>query len=162
RLGRSPSCARPRGREGGAVKTRAARPEGCVSDFTLDRRLARELDDAEREVIEAHVTTCERCLARAGELHQDRERFAREAPAVGDSRAAAPLALDDDARAKRRWMGQVGAALALAAAIVLVAAFRRGDVRDGTRTKGGKPVLGFYVNHQGNVRLGGADEGVVP
>jgi hypothetical protein len=84
-------------------------------------------------------------------LTRERDDFASSAPSLPAKN-----------RVTRIHAGRIAGALALAAALVLFLTFRGGGGDEGTRTKGGKTKLGFYVNHGGNVRLGGPDEHVVP
>jgi anti-sigma factor RsiW len=135
------------------------RPEGCFSDFALDRRLAGELEEAEREALDRHATVCERCGHRLEELSREREAFAREARPL----ALAPMSKTCDAQRSRpqavvTWLFGAGAAVAAAAAVVLLV---RGEP-DTTRTKGHSAALGFYVSHAGAVRPGAPGERVEP
>lgn len=133
------------------MKLERSRPEACLSDFALDRRLAKELEGEEAAAADTHIAECTRCEGRAAELLRERDEFAKAAPAL----RAAPRRL--------RFTGRAASALALAAAVVLFVAFRgpRPDT-SGTRTKGDGAKLGFYVNHNGSVRLGGPNERVAP
>ena len=126
-----------------------ARPEGCLSDFTLDRWLAGELSGPEAAVVEGHAAGCARCGRRADEIRGERDAFGRDAPPLVRRRAA---------RAPARWLWGSGALAAAAAGILLFAHAHD----DGTRTKGARSAIGFYVNHAGSVRLGLAGERVEP
>lgn len=142
------------------MKPPASRPEGCLSDFALDRRLARELGGADAAAAEAHLADCKRCGARAAELSRERDAFAKDAPPL-----RLPGALAPEVPKRRRFLGAgAGGALALAAAVALFFTFRAprpgGDDGHGTRSKGDAAKLGFYVNHAGSVRLGGPGEHV--
>ena len=117
------------------------RPEGCLSDYALDRELAGEAKSS-------HIETCERCSARRAVLAEEKSVFAKTAPALRPRARVFP------------WPRIVGG-LAVAAALLLFLAYRP-PADDGTRTKGGGEKLGFYVSHDGAVRLGGMDERVNP
>ena len=53
------------------------RPEGCLSDFALDRMLAGE---PENEAHRAHLGACERCAKREAELRAERDAFQQNTP----------------------------------------------------------------------------------
>ncbi len=128
------------------------RPEACLSDFALDRRLAGELDEQEEREARAHLETCDRCAGRFGELARERDAFRAE---------PVPPAFETPSRRKASRARLVAATsvLAMAAAILLFVRFRPGD---GTRPKGDAVRLGFYVKHGESVRLGGSGEHVAP
>lgn len=128
------------------------RPEACLSDFALDRRLAGELDAHEERDAHAHLEACERCVRRFGELSRERDAFRAE---------PLPPAFEAYPRRKssRARLVAVTSALAMAAAISLFVGFRPGE---GTRPKGDVVRLGFYVKHGESVRLGGSGERVAP
>jgi len=131
------------------VRTRG---EGCLADFTLDRRLARELDDAEETGVRAHLAICPRCAERYAALARERDLFAADAP---------PLRLPP--RRGYVWpriVAGAGAALAMAAGVALV--LRVHDRDQGVRAKGAAARLEVFVNHDGVVRHGGAVETVEP
>jgi hypothetical protein len=146
---------------------RRTRPEGCLSDFALDLRLARELD-VEEATARAHLETCARCTNRLATRALEREAFAKDAPPLEPRSVTSQAA---SLRGRRRWWQTAsgGAALAAAACLVLFFAWRRGSSespapsRDAEelRTKGEDAKLGFYVNHAGRVRAGGPHERVV-
>jgi hypothetical protein len=129
-----------------------SRPEGCLSDFAVDRWLAGELHGAEAAALEGHAAGCARCGRRVDEIRSERETFAREAP---------PLLLASRApSAARRWMFAGSGAIAAAAGILLF--LHAHDDSPLTRTKGGANELGFYVSHVGAVRVGVTGERVEP
>lgn len=141
---------------------RRSRPEACLSDFALDRRLARDLDAVEEAAASTHLDGCARCERRFLELSRQRDEFAKAAP---------PLACRGASRAgSKRWSPIAGAAgLAAAAALLLLFAFRGPrEIRpaphddEGLRAKGNIAKLGFFVNHEGSVRAGGPNERVGP
>lgn len=119
------------------------RPEGCLSDFALDRMLAGEPGN---EAHHAHRAACERCTKREAELRAERDAFQRDAP---------PLVLP-----RKRWIPYAG--LAVAASILLFVFVRPPPSEDTTRTKGTGVRLGFYVKHHDAVRAGGPNERVEP
>jgi hypothetical protein len=144
------------------MKPASSRPEGCLSDFAIDRRLAGELTGPEEATARAHLEGCTRCERRVTELAAGRDAFAKEAP---------PLRLPAGREPRKARHFSVAAiassGLALAATIVLLVAFRPpkgalGTDPEGTRTKGDAEKLGFYVNHAGKVRRGGPGERVQP
>lgn len=144
------------------MKLRESRPDGCVSDFALDCRIAGELDAAAASAASEHLATCTRCASRLAELLRARDAFVSEAPALRPPKARAPGRTRGRAATSR-----VALALALAAALALFVQFRgrrAGTAREGdaTRAKGGAASLGFYVNHGGMVRRGGPGERVRP
>jgi hypothetical protein len=122
------------------------RPEGCLSDLALDRRLAHELDAREEEAALAHIADCARCGDRFAELARQRDAFATDAPPLVVSR-------------NRSWLA-IGAAFAAAAILLFFVVFR--GPSDDTRTKGPEANIGFFVNHAGAVRRGGPEERVAP
>jgi hypothetical protein len=133
------------------VLSSTQRPEGCLSDFAFDRRLAGELEAHEEEAARAHVDGCTRCTRRWEELSRELEAFANE---------PLPPRLRAHARGSRtRLVVAASAVLAAAAALVL---FLRPPAIDGTRMKGGDVKLGFYVKHGESVRLAGPGERVGP
>jgi hypothetical protein len=110
-----------------------------VSELSIDRLLAGELPAADVAAMRDHAASCTRC----GDLLADALAVRREAlPRLPLPRRRAP------------W---VAAAAALAAAGVLVLAWPHNAA--GTRTKG-TAVLGFYVSHEGQVRLGHTQESI--
>lgn len=128
------------------------RPEGCLSDFAFDRRLAGELDPREEAEARAHVEECARCASRWEELSREREAFAAE-PLPSGLRARA------HARISKGRLFATAGALAAAAAIVLAV---RALPSDGARTKGDDVKLSFYVKHGSSVRLGASGDAVAP
>jgi hypothetical protein len=128
------------------------RPDECLSDFALDRRLGSELGAEEETLARGHIASCPRCAGRWTLLRAERDAFAAEAPAL---RARA---LPGRGR-PRRWLAAGMCAVSAAvAALVLTSA----PEREGTRSKGGVWRLGFYVSHAGAVREGAPGERVQP
>jgi hypothetical protein len=130
------------------------RPESCLSDFALDRRLAGEFAPAEEASALEHVATCRRCERRWAELRAGRDAFAAEAPPL--SLGAVPAR-----GGGRAWRVVAGGCVAAAAVVALVL---RGHPDDaGTRAKGGSSArFGFFVRHAGTVREGRSGERVQP
>ena len=137
-----------------------SRPTGCLSDLRVDRWLAGDLGAADEESARAHAAGCAACAARVA-------RF-REAHAASASEAAAGLAAILEAAtppARPRWRLWVPFAAGLTAAVAALALLvRPADTGDalGTRTKGPRAHLGFFVKHGDAVRRGGWDEKVSP
>jgi hypothetical protein len=121
------------------------KPEGCLSNYALDRLAAGELPDA--AAAEWHLGGCARCSARRAELGRGRDGF----------RAAPPPLRRAKAAATGWWVSGVAAAttVALAAAAILLL------LPDTTRTKGG-PRVEAFVRHDGAVRVAGPGERVAP
>ena len=121
------------------------RPEGCMSNYALDRLAAGELPDA--AAAEWHLGGCVRCSARRDELSRERDGF----------RAAPPPLRRTTAAATTWWISGVAAAttVALAAGASLVL------LPDATHTKGG-PRVDSFVRHDGAVRAAGPGERVAP
>ncbi len=132
---------------------RRARPEGCLSDFAFDLRLAGELAPDEAAAATAHLATCTRCTARAGAMLEARDSFAAGAPA---------LRLRSTKVVSRGMSATLYAALAMAAAVLLFVAVRPRAVELGTRAKGRGPRIDYYVSHAGSIRHGIASERVLP
>ncbi|MBV8757674.1 MAG: hypothetical protein JO257_10375 [Deltaproteobacteria bacterium] len=108
-----------------------------VSELSIDRLLAGELPAGDVAAMRDHAAACDRCgLLLADALAAKREVLPR-----------LPLP-----RSRAPYIAAIGA---LAAAGVLVASWPHPQPT--VRTKG-TPVLGFYVSHEGRVRLGHAHE----
>lgn len=134
------------------VTSSPSRPESCLSDFALDRRLAGELDPREEAEVRAHLDGCVRCAQRWDELPRERETFMNE-PLPPQLRA------HSERKASRRRLVAAGGLAAMAAAVLLFVRFYPAEE---TRTKGSSVKLGFYVKHGEHVRLGGPGEHVSP
>ncbi len=110
-----------------------------VSELSIDRLLAGELPPGDVAAMRDHAAACERC----GLLLADALAAKREAlPRLPLPRSRAPY---------------VAAVAALAAGGLAIVSWPRSEPR--VRTKGA-PVLGFYVSHEGRVRLGHAHEAI--
>ena len=111
-----------------------------VSELSIDRLLAGELAPADVAAMRDHAASCGRC----GDLLADALAVRREPlPRLPLPRRRAPV------------VAALAAVGALAAAGMLVLAWpHHADV---VRTKG-TAVLGFYVSHEGQVRLGHTQE----
>ncbi|MBI4816739.1 MAG: hypothetical protein HY791_10800 [Deltaproteobacteria bacterium] len=109
-------------------------PEGCLSDFALDR-IAAELDPSPR-----HLEECARCRGRLSELAE-----LKRAPLPPMASAARQRERRLEPRRLYPWAGLA----ALAASAVL---FVRSP--SGLRTKGSDFELGFFVRHGEGVRRG--------
>ena len=108
-----------------------------VSELSIDRLLAGELPPGDVAAMRDHASACERC----GALLADALAAKREVlPRLPLPHSRAP------------WIAAVAA---LAAGALLVASWPHAAPT--VRTKGA-PVLGFYVSHEGRVRLGHAQE----
>jgi hypothetical protein len=138
----------------------APRPHGCLSDFALDRLLARELDGtAEEAAARAHLAGCARCAGRLAAFAAvvaptppapavTAAPPARPAPALAVATAppASPrLSVVAGGPRPRRWM-PAAAGVALAAGVAAVFALRppADDGGGGTRVKGGA-TLGVWA-----------------
>src|SRR4051812_46111376 len=116
---------------------RRARPEACLSDFALDRRLAGEVTTEEAAAATAHLESCPRCSARVVVLMRGRDSFAAEAPA---------LRLLSKRAASRRVSASLYTVVAIAAAVLLWVRFRAQTDEVGTRAKGHGPRIDYYVS----------------
>jgi hypothetical protein len=114
----------------------------CLSRLTCDQLLSGEL--ADREDLEQHCASCERCAALLARHRQERASF------------AIPLRRP---RRHRRWAAGLATAAA-ALGLWLVVTPDRGD-ESGTRSKG-KPAISFYWKHGDVTRKGGLREIVFP
>jgi hypothetical protein len=129
--------------------TQLGRPEGCLTDLTLDTWSGGELDRAATERASAHTAVCERCRCRRAVLDAERvafyaaaDSFSAHATQVRSGRHAQP-------RQAGRWaFGGVLAALAATATLVLMP-----GRLPGTRQKGG-PSLSFFVKRSDHVLSG--------
>ncbi|WP_437895676.1 DUF4384 domain-containing protein [Sorangium sp. So ce124] len=144
-----------------------ARPEGCLSDLTLDELMAGQLDAAAAQEASAHVAGCSRCSARRSEMEAARASFAASAPPLRLARGAPAPRAAEKVRPPRRWLAPAAAsALAAAAAALFFFRFHAGpEGRDaeipGERIKGAERI-GFYVKRGGSVLPGGAGERLQP
>jgi hypothetical protein len=130
---------------GPAATLEPGRPPGCLSELALERLRLGESSDVEGRT---HLAGCSRCGALLAAL-------ADGAATLPPRRVTAPR--------RSRWPSLVGAALAMAAAVAIVAWVPKPE-GEGTRRKGGAGAvrLGFFVRHDGGVRRGGDGERVVP
>jgi len=128
------------------------RPEGCLTDFAFDRRLAGELAAEEAAAATAHLATCPRCSARAEALLRARDAFAMAAPA---------LCLPMKKATSRRLPASLYAGLAMTATVLLFLEFRP-QPELGTRAKGRGPRIDYYVSHADVVRHGVVADHVAP
>jgi hypothetical protein len=116
-----------------------------VSELSIDRLLAGELPQGDVAAMRDHATSCARCHA-----------------LLTDALAARRASLPRLALPRRRvpWLAASALAAAglLAAAGVLAVAWPHTQAPE-VRTKG-SALLGFYVAHQGQVRLGHAHEAI--
>lgn len=111
-----------------------------VSELSIDRLLAGELPPGDVAAMRDHASACERCgLLLADALAAKREVLPR-----------LPLP-------RRRTPYVAAAVAALAAGALAIVSWPRSAPM--VRTKG-TPVLGFYVSHEGRVRLGQAHEAI--
>lgn len=122
--------------------TQHVRGPDCLSRLHCDQLLSGERED--RDVLQRHCASCERCTALLARHREERASF------------AVPLRRP---QRHHRW----AAGLATAAAVLglwLVVVRDRGDGA-GTRSKG-KPAISFYVKHGAATRRGGLGEVVFP
>jgi hypothetical protein len=131
--------------------------------FTLERLLADDLADDERNAAERHLQACGSCRAAFAALEADAEAFRAEVP-------YAPFRIEHEARRAARpvkaswlrlWLPGIATAAAVASAI-LITVVPRGDDPPGTRIKGGPVALTFSVLEAGVVRPGVAGETLTP
>ena len=136
------------------------RAPDCLSDLSIDRMLAGDLDGGARARARDHVAGCAACAARVATFETARAATPPDLEAIRRIAAASPAPA-----ARRRWRGlwpSLGLALAAGAAVVVVAVRPLAPGSDdATRTKG-PARLGFFVKHGDAVRRGGADESVSP
>jgi len=118
-----------------------------VSDLAIARLLEGELTDLEAAGIRDHAQSCARCESMYRHARSVQAEFLSLVP---------PLATP---RRSRRVV--VGGGIALAAAVFAVVALWPGREAPTTRTKG-RPVLGFFVEHDGVIRRGATGEHVHP
>ena len=118
--------------------SRQQRPEGCLSDLSLDRLVAGEHVDAPKQ---AHLGGCDPCTARLAAFRREQQLAA---PLVDElrQRPAKVLPLP-----RRRWL--VAAPLFAAAALLLLMLLPRFRPLPAERAKGGAPalVLDVVVRH---------------
>ncbi|MDC0678711.1 DUF4384 domain-containing protein [Sorangium atrum] len=144
-----------------------ARPEGCLSDLTLDELMAGQLDAAAAQEASAHVAGCPRCSARRSGMEAARASFTASAPPLRLARGAPAARAAEKVRPPRRWLAPAAAsALAAAAAALFFFRFHAApEGRDaeipGERIKGAERI-GFYVKRGGSVLPGGAGERLQP
>ncbi|WP_373048629.1 hypothetical protein [Vulgatibacter sp.] len=122
--------------------------EGCVSDLTLDRFLAGELEETpEGMQVQAHLATCSRCAGRKASFEADAERFDEEIFVQG---LAAQAARKAKAPARRIPFASIMGAVAAAAAVVLVVVLPKNEEM-GYRSKGGGALELIARTQDGNV-----------
>lgn len=148
------------------VPFKRSRPEGCVSDFLLDRMLASELEKDEERGVRKHLFGCVECTARMETLRKGRDEFLSIAgphlALVKKGAEIVELPVFQKAPSRGRWIAPLTALAAGMAAVGLFAVmpmFRAEE--QGTRTKGSSK-LGFYVKHETEVRRGADGEVVEP
>lgn len=111
-------------------------PAACLSDLTIDRLLAGELDAGPlRDAATAHLATCARCRARHAEI-------AAEAPRTPSAALVAAAQRSPARQRRRRGPALTAFASALAVAALVVIAVRP-TTRSPIRLKGGD--FGFEV-----------------
>ncbi len=142
------------------------RPESCLSDFMLDRRLAGELDVHDEAAARTHLDGCARCAQRYEEVVRERDAFMAE-PLPSQLRAhasagAAPVSRPGPSASRRRLFAATGVLATAAALVLFVLRFHASQPLEDTRTKGSSAKLGFYVKHGEHVRLGTSGEHVLP
>lgn len=140
---------------------RRTRDEGCISDFMLDRVFSDPLSRDEVAGVEAHLSSCARCAARAEVVRAAQHAFSPDLPPALETRARRR---DELTTKRRRWGFRAGGALAVAAVALLFARSRvpADEVsRRGERTKGAPRVM-FHVQHDGGVRPGTEGDRLVP
>ena len=127
------------------------RPEGCISDLSLDAWRAGELDSRTVAELSEHVAHCETCRARRATLARDASDFLVRFP---DLNARLPRRNDIKKRALRRWPW-AGAVVVAAAAVALVTRIPQSGRAsgEGSRTKG-SARFGFYVKQNGRIFSG--------
>ncbi|HEU4730832.1 MAG TPA: hypothetical protein VFT22_23215 [Kofleriaceae bacterium] len=122
----------------------AARAGQCLSRLTCDQLLNGERDDP-TELL-SHLASCPRCAALVATHRRERAEF------------SLPLPQLRPARRRTVWLA---AATAAAAIVVWLVVSPNAPDDPPTRTKG-KPAIGFFVQHHGDVRRGGPGEIVFP
>jgi hypothetical protein len=142
------------------------RPESCLSNLSLDRLLAHDLDVGARARAEDHLAGCAACRERRDRLAAE----VRDFQASGPPRALTPPAPQVPAaraqpgqvlplRPRRRvlaaWGAGAGALLAAAAVLLLVRPSDTGTP-EVTRRKGADGRLGFFVKRGAAVSPGAA------
>jgi hypothetical protein len=134
------------------------RRDGCLSDLTVDRLLADELDPADHRAAQAHVGSCARCSARVAELDGDRARYRLAPP---------PFPAHRERRSARwgrwrPWLVPVGAIAAAAGLVLLLRPGGRSPMtEDATHVKG-SIRLGFYVKRGDSVHTARSGDVVHP
>ena len=149
----------------------------CVSDLALDEWSAGELSPAEAAQLHAHLLQCARCREQRAEYERERAAFLEVAPSIAaqaallgraDATASSRMTADairDPASPRRsravarpRWRpaAWLGAALAAAAAVALVALGTPAS-SPGTRSKG-PPHVDFFVKRGARVARGRAGQ----
>jgi hypothetical protein len=124
-----------------------------LSDFRLDRLLARELDGtAERDASLAHLAACAACADRYGAFERQTTAFAGEA---ARRRLADGIVRRAGSERRRRWSWLGGLGLAATACGVLLLA--RAQPSDGLRAKGSLGLEVWVARHGS-----GAAESLLP
>lgn len=123
-----------------------------VSELAIDRLLAGELAPDEGAAMRDHAAGCTRCRALLDDALAAQRAFAAEPP---------PLGLVVPLHRRRRGAIAAGAALVAAAACVAMLVRPRAPAAPAVRTKG-SAILGFFVDHGGQVRRGGPTEVIAP
>jgi Domain of unknown function (DUF4384) len=129
----------------------------CLSALQLDRWMVGELKQRESDLVQVHVSGCERCARTAEAMRAQRE--SAELPRLRLLSIAPALSAIGERRSTRRWRVRAAAAvagLAAAASLLLVV----GPPRGGERIKGSGFALAMYVQHAGEVRRVGPGEAI--
>jgi anti-sigma factor RsiW len=139
---------------------RRERSPECITDLGFDEWAAGELSAEDAERFSAHVAMCDQCAGRKRALEARAQAFLVRAPELisrgTHRRGAGAFAPRAGGVEVRRWLAAAGAALAMAAAVVLLLRTAAdGDVR----TKGGAHV-GFFVKRGDAVTEGVNGQGV--
>jgi hypothetical protein len=124
---------------------RRARGESCLSDLTLDRRLAGELQGRETRDAEAHLEACSDCRVRQRAIEAESAAFGGALPAALAVRAKA-----HGPRLRWIWAG-AGALAAAGLAAIVLAVLPREPEELGVRLKGGFSLSVFARHSDGRV-----------
>ena len=141
------------------------RPEQCISDLSFDAMAAGELQDAERQALQQHVSGCARCQARERALSDVSARFTAEQPGrVPADRIASGVRPIASERAKpssraRTWLLAATVGVAAAAGALLAISPGVEPHPPSERVKGAEHIA-FFLKRGDQVQRGAREQRV--
>lgn len=134
-----------------------SRPEGCLSDLALHEWSSGELGEHERQRVNEHLASCERCQAQQLALERDGAVFYAAAPSF--EQHAARFVSGGKPRRRTRNVAAFAAGLAALAAVAVIALSP--SIAPETRSKGA-PSIGYFVKRGDRIVPGSASARLQP